>query len=1018
MKPRSVPPVWSLAVPMACVLAAFTPPVWGRQTASAANAPARSETPTPLAIVSRAAHQRVLELTTQETGEDGVARPVTHQIVELATGLHYLDETGEWAESVEAFELVPGSARAWKGPHRITLASNPNTPAAVQHRLPDGRLLSSHVFGVGWYDTATGESVLLAQVADTTGVLVEDNVVLYPDALQGKVTCDLRYTYTRSGFEQDVVLRDAPPPPESFGLSPTTSRLEVWTEFDEPLEPAVKAVGKAAAAAASDPAADVELDFGSMKIGTGRFFRLGGEEQTLGLMVKEWIREQDGRQFLVEAVAYGQVEGSLKDLPASEGGASVRPAGKRAQVWAGIRKGKPAVEQQVRMQRLDRSRDTALVARLGRPGLVLDYISLTTGAANYVFRSDIMYWVSGTVTLSGTTRFEPGACVKFSTASNAQIDITGPVVWLANPLMPVTLTARDDAGFGMTAPGQTTPLAQAGYGGSGLRFNGPSGTVISGLRVRNLRQGVEYATGTGHVLRHAQFVNVGEAVRLRNGTSVTVGNALVHRASTGVFGGTGSATAVAEHLTVNQANRLAVSGVFASSAALTVRNSILVSMTNNPAGTYTGGSHNHVSTTADVTFASLRGGGHYLPVGSAHLDMGTASVDSTLTTQLREMTTEVPRELVGEIAFNRVLFPVVAMDLGTLDRGYHYPRIDYAVSGASLTNATLTLTNGVRVAAYGSSGIDLRAGAVLRSGGSPNRMNWLTRLALLQESTTAETNCLWLRPFSGAPTPRVEMRFTGFGAAAESFGRRHLLETNSVNPAVWSMRDCALWNVYYLSAIPNSGHVFDWSNNRLHRCYVELNQGPGPGYTVNLFNNLWTVGTLILSSGASSSQMTLRDNLFEVTANTSGGSAAKTASDNGYRSATAFVGAGNVTITVSEHLTGPLGTNYYPSAGGASGGFTNLLGAGFRTGTAAGLFHHVIATNLVPVGANLVGIGFHHLRTSTAGVPFDTDGDGIPDWMEDVNGDGVHQTASESDWATSSNGTTSSAGLQVFTRFE
>jgi hypothetical protein len=121
---------------------------------------------------------------------------------------------------------------------------------------------------------------------------------------------------------------------------------------------------------------------------------------------------------------------------------------------------------------------------------------------------------------------------------------------------------------------------------------------------------------------------------------------------------------------------------------------------------------------------------------------------------------------------------------------------------------------------------------------------------------------------------------------------------------------------------------------------------------------------------------------------------------------------------VSEHLTGPLGTNYYPSAGSSPGGFTNLVGAGYRTGVTAGLFHHVIATNLVPNGTNLVGIGFHCLRTTTAGVPLDTDGDGIPDWMEDVNGDGNLQTASETDWATSANGTTGSAGLQVFTRFE
>ena len=117
---------------------------------------------------------------------------------------------------------------------------------------------------------------------------------------------------------------------------------------------------------------------------------------------------------------------------------------------------------------------------------------------------------------------------------------------------------------------------------------------------------------------------------------------------------------------------------------------------------------------------------------------------------------------------------------------------------------------------------------------------------------------------------------------------------------------------------------------------------------------------------------------------------------------------------MSEHLTGPLGTNYYPSAGSSPGGFTNLVGAGYRTGVTAGLFHHVIATNLVPNGTNLVGIGFHYLRTTTAGVPLDTDGDGIPDWMEDVNGDGS-ASGDPSSWTsyTSANGIVT-GGLSLF----
>ncbi len=596
------------------------------------------------------------------------------------------------------------------------------------------------------------------------------------------------------------------------------------------------------------------------------------------------------------------------------------------------------------------------------------------------------------------------------------MEIQGPVAWLASPLLPVTLTARDDSGFGETAPGQTTPLVQAGYAGSGLRFNGPTTTVLNGLRVRNLRRGLEYVSGSGHVVRHAQFVDVGEAIRLTTGTTVNVRNALVVRALTGVFGGTGASTAVVEHLTVNGADRLAVSGVFTSPTALTLRNCLINALTNTPPS-YTGGSDNSGSTANTVTFASQRGGAHYLPAGSVHLDAGTATVDSTLTTELREMTTEPPRELVGEIAFNTTLRPIAAVDIGVLDRGYHYPRIDYAASGVTLTNAVLTLTNGVRLATYGSVGINLRSGAVVRSGGSPNRMNWLTRLALVQEGTTADPlNAPILSSLGGSTVPRAELRFTGVGAAAEATGRKQLLAMSGSVVTTWTMKDCALWNVWHGAYAYTPGQSVTLENNRWHRASVDFFQPNYSGYhpfTLNAYNNLWVAGLVKLGSSFSG-YWTLRDNLFDGTANQTTGSTFWSVSDNAYRSASSFGGSGNVTLTVSEHLTGPLGTNYYPSAGSSSGGFTNLVGAGYRTGTTAGLFHHVIATNLVSMGSGPVGIGFHYLKTSAGGVPLDTDGDGIPDWMEDVNGDGSTSGAPSS-WTnyTSANGIVT-GGLSLF----
>jgi hypothetical protein len=58
-----------------------------------------------------------------------------------------------------------------------------------------------------------------------------------------------------------------------------------------------------------------------------------------------------------------------------------------------------------------------------------------------------------------------------------------------------------------------------------------------------------------------------------------------------------------------------------------------------------------------------------------------------------------------------------------------------------------------------------------------------------------------------------------------------------------------------------------------------------------------------------------------------------------------------------------------------------------------------------------------YIATDALGNPLDTDGDSIPDYIEDSNGNGIYDTGDFSDWQayTSPNGLTSGSGLQVFT---
>ena len=48
----------------------------------------------------------------------------------------------------------------------------------------------------------------------------------------------------------------------------------------------------------------------------------------------------------------------------------------------------------------------------------------------------------------------------------------------------------------------------------------------------------------------------------------------------------------------------------------------------------------------------------------------------------------------------------------------------------------------------------------------------------------------------------------------------------------------------------------------------------------------------------------------------------------------------------------------------------------------------------------MVNIGVHYVAAAGNGQPVDTDTDGVPDYLEDANGNGVYDPATESDWRT------------------
>ena len=129
-------------------------------------------------------------------------------------------------------------------------------------------------------------------------------------------------------------------------------------------------------------------------------------------------------------------------------------------------------------------------------------------------------------------------------------------------------------------------------------------------------------------------------------------------------------------------------------------------------------------------------------------------------------------------------------------------------------------------------------------------------------------------------------------------------------------------------------------------------------------------------------------------------------------------GTSNQILTALDYQAGPLGPYYYstnPPGAGATNLY-NLLNSGSRTADLAGLYHYTTTTNQVKETNSVVDIGMHYVAVDGNGRPVDTDGDGLPDYLEDANGNGTADSG-ETNWQqyNSQNGLTGSPGLRVFT---
>jgi hypothetical protein len=108
---------------------------------------------------------------------------------------------------------------------------------------------------------------------------------------------------------------------------------------------------------------------------------------------------------------------------------------------------------------------------------------------------------------------------------------------------------------------------------------------------------------------------------------------------------------------------------------------------------------------------------------------------------------------------------------------------------------------------------------------------------------------------------------------------------------------------------------------------------------------------------------------------------------------------GSSEVTLSQpppYQSGPFGKFYLPNT-------TPLYGAGSTNAAGLGLYHYTTRIDQVKEGNDTAkanaNIGLHYVAANNYGQPLDSDGDGIPDYVEDANGNG-QVDANETDWRT------------------
>ena len=432
--------------------------------------------------------------------------------------------------------------------------------------------------------------------------------------------------------------------------------------------------------------------------------------------------------------------------------------------------------------------------------------------------------------------------------------------------------------------GYTGHISSSGYANPALYA--PSAMKFTGFRIRYAQEAIKVYGFSGFTwsVSHAQFVNCIKGIEIQGGGSgcgcspnnFNVNNCLFSRVSQPILGtslgGTVTLNALLVNATVDHASAL---GTSSCGVNLYVQSTNSIYATVSSSGGVTASGTKNAFYSDGSTFGSSQislssspflsfGAGNYYLMNLSNIQTSgiTTGLPTTLLSDLAKRTTYPPLVVAGTtLTTNLTLVPQAYRDTYTASLGYHYDPIDYAFGNVYVTNASVTASNGVAIATFGTNnsayGVGFGNGSTFSSIGAPNVPDWIVLFNTVQEGTNLNwqrlTNSVTGELYGATPAPSIFTRFTSWSVLAQDAAQFYA----PTNSGPIGFQDSEFHGGKLLSYRP----TINLTNCLMERVYASLVTSDGNSPYIR--NNLFFGGIFNYAPNVTNSFV--KDNLFDQT---------------------------------------------------------------------------------------------------------------------------------------------------------